>query len=137
MTIAALSDAVREHLEQSEEVIRVVFRGSEISQERLILSILDDISELALSYRIPFVSLDSLIASVGGFFAFHCGMRAYGICIFDNYRANLRGPYERGLHEENSRLCTYRRGQGKASWYSGHGADPDARQQWKLANRRK
>lgn len=137
MTIAALSAAVRAHLEQSKTVIRVIFRGSQISQERLIYSILDDISELALSYRIPFASLDSLIASIEGFFASQCEMGLYGGQIIDNYRDNLRGPYERSLHEKNSRLCTYRRGQGKTSWYSGHGADPDARQQWKLANRRK
>ena len=137
MTIAALSAAVRAHLEQSKTVIRVIFRGAEIGQHRLIYSILDDISELALSYRISFASLDSLIASIEGFFAFQCGMGAYGISIIDNYRADLRGPYERSLHEENSRLCTYRRGQGKTSWYSGHGADPYARGQWKLANRRK
>lgn len=137
MTIAAFSAAVNAHLEQSKTVIRVVFRGSEISQERLILSILDDISELACSYRIPFASLDALIASVEGFFAFQCDMGVYGTRIIDDYRANLRDPYEKGLHEKNSRLCSYRRGQGKTSWYSGHGADPYAREQWKLANRRK
>ena len=137
MTIAAFSAAVNAHLEQSKTVIRVVFRGSEISQERLIFSILDDVSELALSYRIPFASLDLLIESIVAFFVSRCDMGYYGFRIIDDYRANLRDPYERGLHEKNSRLCTYRRGQGKSSWYSGHGADPDARQQWKLANRRK
>lgn len=137
MTIAALSAAVRAHLEQSKTVIRVIFRGAEISQERLILSILDDISELALSYGIPFASLDLLIASIEGFFAFQCNMGIYGGRIIDDYRENLRDPYEKSLREKNSRLCTYRREQGKTSWYSGHGADPYARQQWKLANRRK
>ena len=133
MTIAALSHAVKAHLEQSKIVIRVIFLGSEIGQERLILSILDDISELALSYKIPLASLDALIASVEGFFAFQCNMGIYGGQIIDNYRDNLRKTYEESLRH----VCTYRRGQEKTSWYSGHGADPYAREQWKLANRRK
>lgn len=124
-----------DELVRNREVLSRVFRGPEEAQEQLVSTIMEDIAERALDAQVSADFLESIFIGILGFFLFDCGLSTN----VADLRMSICNEYRKTFQDRRRSTCTYRRDKGKNKdpWAIGHGADPDARQQWKLANRRK